>query len=139
MRKLIATALKNTPELQAIFARRIHAASSLGRGSIPSEPKKPFIIYREFDEMPVNIAKDTAPDAVRRVFQFYIYDERGSYSRIDKGVSIVKQTVRGLEGETGDDGATCLGVVWNATSGDTEDPTYDSNMKYVTLTLTSTK
>lgn len=139
MRKIIAQVTKNTPALQAVVGRRIHASSSLGHGNVPAKPKFPFILYREFEEIPFNIAKDTAPDVVRRVFQFYVHDERGTYQRINNIISILRETVRGMTDEVSSDGARCLDATWSGTSGDTEDPTYDSNMKYVTFSFVSTK
>jgi hypothetical protein len=137
MRKLIADTTKNTPAIQAIVARRIYAASSLGKGNVPADPKKPFVVYREVDRIAANVAKDTAPGVCRRVFQFYVHDERGSYSRIDRVLELLVQTVVGLTTQRSSSGAVCMEAVWNGTSGDSEDPTYDSNMKFATFTLVS--
>lgn len=137
MRKLIGQALHNTPAMQAIIAKRIYHASSLGHGNVPALPKKPFMVYRELDRIATNIAKDTAPDNSIRIFQFYIHDEKGGYTRIDQIDAILRETVRGLIGQTSPSGARCTDAVWNGSSGDTEDPTYDSNLKIATLTLIS--
>lgn len=143
MRKLFATVAKNTPPLQEKVAKRIYAAGSLGRGSglteIPANPKKPFIVFREIDVLFENVAKDTSPDVCRRVFQVYIHDERAGYTRIDQILAVLRETVRGLTDQVSSTGARCIEATWNATSADTEDPTYDSHMKYATFTLVSSK
>lgn len=140
MRKLISYRLKmEAPDLQAIVARRIYAAGSLGRGKIPADPPKPFIVFRELDHIAANVARDTAPAAGSKVFQFYIHDVKGGYTRIDAIGALVRQHVLDLVGARSPSGAVCMGATWNGTSGDTEDPTYDSNLKILTITLTSSQ
>lgn len=137
MKKLFATVAKNTPALQSKVAKRIFRAGSLGHGNIPAKPKFPFVVYREVDVQAINVAKDTAPETRRHVWQIYVHDERGSYSRIDSILEVLRETVVGLTYQTSSTGAYCREAVWNGTSGDSEDPTYDSNMKYATFTLIS--
>lgn len=139
MRKLIAQVLKNTPALQTKVNRRIYAAGSLGRGNIPAKPKFPFIVYREVDQAAINVAKDTSPAVCRRVYQFYVHDEKGGYSRINSTLEVLRETVVGLTDQVSSDGARCLEAVWNGNSADSEDPTYDSNMRFATFTLVSSK
>jgi hypothetical protein len=139
MKQLIQQRLTNTPALQSKVARRIYAASSLGQNSVPADPKKPFIVYREVDTIATNVAKDTSPSSCRRVFQFYVHDVRGTYKRINSIISVLRETVVVLTGEQSPSGARCSDAVWNGTSGETEDPTYDSNLRIATFTLVSSE
>lgn len=139
MKQLIQQTLTNTPALQSKIVRRIYAASSLGQNSVPADPKKPFVVHREMGTIPTNVAKDTAPSSCRRVFQFYVHDERGTYKRINSIIAILRETVVGLTGEQSPSGARCLDATWNGTSIETEDPTYDSNLRIVTFTLVSSE
>lgn len=139
MRKLFAYAAKNTPALQSEVSTRVYGSSSLGRGSVPPNPKKPFVVFREIDRLEADVAKDTSPDVCRRVFQVYVHDEKGGYVRIDRILDVLRETVRGLRDQVSSTGARCIDAMWNSTSADTEDPTYDSNMKFATFTLVSSK
>lgn len=139
MRKLLSTAVKQSEDMHPLINRRFYAASSLGRGRIPADPKKPFAVYKVMDTIPSNVALDTAPDASEHIFNVYIHDERGSYTRIDQIISALKQTIRGLTSQTSSTGARCLEARWIGTSADSEDPTYDSAMKFITFTLVSDK
>lgn len=139
MRKLIATEIKGSPGLHTLINRRYYAANALGVESIPEKPKKPFVVGREFEQVPFHIAKDTQPHIHRVPWQFYVHDERGSYNRIDLIIDQLRETVIGLTDRVSDTGSRCLEVVWSGTSADLEDPTYDSFMKFATFTLVSTK
>jgi hypothetical protein len=139
MKKLLSTKLKATPALQQLVAQRIYAAGSLGKGNIPAKPKFPFVVFREVDDLALNVAKDTSPNVCQKVFQIYIHDERGSYSRINSIRDVLRDAVRELLDQVSDTGSRCLEAVWNGTSGETEDPTYDSDMRFATFTLKSSK
>lgn len=139
MKKLLATTLKQTPALQQIIGQRVYAAGTLGKGNIPAQPKFPFVVYRELDLAQANVAKDTSPNVCTRIFQFYVHDEKGSYSRINSVLEVLRDTVRGLTDQVSSTGSRCLEAVWNGNSGETEDPTYDSAMKFATSTLVSSK
>lgn len=139
MRKLLATTIKNSEDFHPLINRRLYAANSTGVGDIPENPKKPFVVMREMDTLAYNIAKDTNPDLNRKVFQFYVHDERGSYSRIDRIIELLRETVRNLSNQQSPSGARCLEATWNGTSEDLDDPSYDSNVKFATFTLVSSK
>lgn len=125
--------------MHVLINRRLYAANSLGVDKVPENPKKPFVVMREMDTNPFNIAKDTRPYANRKIFMFYVHDEKGSYSRIDRIIEVLRETVRSLTDQVSDTGSRCLEATWEGTSGDLEDPTYNSNMKYATFTLVSTQ
>lgn len=137
MKKLLAENAKNNPALTSLIKRRFYRASALGHNNIPAKPKFPFVVYREIDVTPITVAKDTEPDLCRRTFQIYVHDEKGGYSRIDTILRVLKETVVGLTHQTSSTGAYCREATWNGTSADSEDPTYDSNMKFATFTLIS--
>ena len=139
MQKLAATKIKDAPDMHVLINRRLYAANSLGTGNIPEQPKKPFIVMREMDTTAINIAKDTSPNVNRKIFQFYVHDEKGSYSRINAIIAVLRETVRGLTDQVSDTGARCLEATWEGTSADLEDPTYNSAMKFATFTFVSTK
>ena len=139
MRKLAATKIKDAPDMHVLINRRLYAANSLGTGNVPEQPKKPFVVMREMDTQAINVAKDTSPNVNRKVFIFYVHDEKGSYSRIDAIIAVLKETVRKLTDQVSDTGSRCLEATWEGTSADLEDPTYNSNMKFVTFTLVSSK
>ena len=139
MRKLLATKIKDAPDMHVLVNRRLYAANSLGTDRIPEQPKKPFVVMREMDTTAINIAKDTRPYVNRKVFMFYVHDEKGSYSRIDSIIKVLRETVRSLTDQVSDTGSRCLEATWEGTSADLEDPTYNSNMKYATFTLVSTQ
>lgn len=139
MKKLLATKLKQTPPLQQIVAQRAYSAGALGKGNIPAKPKFPFVVFREIDVLSLQVAKDTSPNLNQKVFQIYVHDERGSYSRINNILDVLRDTVRELSDQVSDTGSRCLEAVWNGTSAETEDPTYDSAMRFATFTLVSSK
>lgn len=138
MNKLIATAIKESEAMHVFINRRLYAANSLGVDQVPEQPKKPFIVMREMDVVALKIAKDTRPNIARKVFVFYVHDERGSYTRINRIIEVLRDTVRGLTDQVSDTGSRCLEATWDGTSADLEDPAYSSNVKYATFTLVST-
>lgn len=139
MKKLLVTTLKQTPDLQQIVAQRSYSAGALGKGNIPAKPKFPFVVVREIDVLALNVAKDTSPNVNQKVFQIYVHDERGSYSRINNILAVLRDTVRELSDQVSDTGSRCLEAVWNGDSAETEDPTYDSALRFSTFTLVSSK
>lgn len=138
MNKLIVATLKATPVIQADVDRRIWLAGALGRGEIPPDPKKPYILYKELTTLPFDAVQETSRSANRQ-FEFHANDERGSFLRIERILRNVREALLLLPGQWSPSGAFCLGAKWEGTSREFEDDTYDVNFKFLTMTFVASE
>jgi len=131
MRSLLYQAVAAIPA----FGGRVYQASATGVGDVPQSPDKPFCVIREIGSTTYPVVEETASPRARS-FYFWVYDERGSYVRIDELLKEVGDTVRDLVGSVSPSGRRCIGVNWQGESMDLEDDTYDANAKYGSARVT---
>jgi hypothetical protein len=136
MRALLHSTLAGHAALTDIVGDRIYHSSALGVGGVPAQPKQPYVVYHELSNGTYPEVRETSR-AGSHIFQITVYDERGSFIRIDQALQAVRETVSGLPGTVSPSGARCLDAEWQGTSEDISDEEYDSNVKYATLRMTA--
>jgi hypothetical protein len=124
-RQWIYAQLTGTPELTAIVpADRVKAAGSL-TGSPPSHP---FVLYRIGGQVPRINAADR-PFIADQDAQVWVYDEPGSYNRIESYLDWLRRELPGqvvaVEG--------AHACVWQGTSGELADDEFKSAVKFATF------
>lgn len=132
MKTLIDATLKATPLLQAEVDRRIWGSGTLGRGNIPPNPKKPYVLYKELQISPFVNVQETSRSS-QRTFEFYINDARGSFTKINKISNLIREALLPLEGQRSPSGVFCLRATWGFDSQEFEDNEYDVNIKFVRM------
>lgn len=115
---------------------RVYQAGALGHGNVPALPAWPFALFREIGTVPYQEVRRTGRSA-RHDFLIYIYDERGSYVRIDECLRLVRDTLLSGEGTRSPEGVQCTGVEWFGTSGDLVSEDLNSNTKFSTVRVTA--
>ncbi len=131
MRALIGAALASSPALQAEIQGRAYANSSLGVGGVPASPQLPFVLMGTMPETPFLAVQETSRAALI-VYQFYAYQDRGSYDTIDRILRTMRETLLGLIGQSAD-GVQCTNARWLFTSGELSDEGFAANMKYLEM------
>jgi hypothetical protein len=128
MRRLVYQALINSSALtQVIPVQRWIQAGAMDL-AIP----RPFAVIRMTDGAP-SISKSVQPS-----LQIWIHDDRGSYTRIDSTLELVKTALNAavpLEDAT----HRIVDINWTGDSPDLVDEGYDTNTKYASFTLTGRK
>jgi len=125
MRSLLYAAIVNEPDLiTAIPANRWIAG-----GAVDTAPARPFAVIRIVDGPP-SISKAVQPRA-----QIWIHDNRGSYTRIDAILAILRQTLENaFPAEDSNSRIVC--AEWTGDSPDLTDEGYNTNTRYSSFTLT---
>jgi len=100
--------------------------SQFGGGSVPNNPKKPFMVIQISSKEP-EFRDGDAPLNHRQILNVWVYDEPGSYKRIDTALGLVRDAL------VGRDDRIC---VWTGDSGDLADDTYGAITRYATFQLT---
>lgn len=129
MRQLLHTSLLANVELTDIVGQRIYQSSSLGVGDVPPEPAKPYVLYTELPSDPFQAVRETSR-AKARYFQVYVYDERGSFLRIERCLALIRETLVSLVGTVSPSGVQCTDVLWQGESSDITDAEFDANSKF---------
>jgi hypothetical protein len=129
VRRLLHTSLLADPLLAAEVGQRIYQASSLGVGDVPPEPQKPYVLYTELPSDPFVAVRETSR-AKARFFQVYVYDDRGSFLRIERILALIRETLVSLVGAVSPSGVRCTDVLWQGESGEITDEEYDANSKF---------
>lgn len=137
MRQLIHTTLLNAVALDEC-GNRIYQRGSIGVGDTPADPEKPYIVMGELAPGLHPEVRDTAR-TTSHFFQFHVYDERGSFLRIDRLLSVIRDSVLGLVAVTSASGARCTDVEWTDASGDLSDPQLDANAKFIIMRVTANR
>lgn len=132
MKHLIMATLRDTPPLQVILERRIYGAGVLGTDGIPADPKKPYIQYNELQSFSQRSVRETST-ARNRFFQIFVYDIRGSYTRINDALDIVDEALKGLVGKRSTTGVLCMDAFVTGRSRELEDAQYDAFTKFTTV------
>lgn len=139
MRALIYQACKDIPAIAEDCSGRMYQAGALGIGDAPANPDRPYALITELPSVPFQEVRKTAHPA-NRFFQFWVYDDRGDFARIDNILLAVRETILGLESQVdASTGARCIGVLWTGDSQDIPQDQQDTNAKYSLFQLTSTK
>ena len=133
------------PELVLIFGVQrpvedwFYGPGVLGVGDEPADPPKPYMIYGELPGFAYQTVRETS-NAGQRNFQFFVYDEKGDFSRINAILRHLERIVKGMAPfeHTDTDGVLwrCSESVWTGISGTTPDPQYDSSVRYGTARFT---
>lgn len=129
MRQLLHSSLLANAELTAIVGQRVYQSSSLGVGDVPPDPPKPYILYTELPSDPYRAVQETSR-AKARYFQVYVYDDRGSFVRIERILAFIRETLLSLIGAVSPSGVRCTDVQWQGESGDISDVELDANSKF---------
>lgn len=135
MRQLIHQALTGNVELNALIHQRHFQGSALGVGDVPESPEFPWLAYSELPSSPYFAVKETSR-AKARTFQFFVYDERGSFLRIELILGLVRETLLSLVAQVSPSGARCTDVEWQGESSEISDPDFNSNLKIGTARFT---
>lgn len=135
MKDLIVVTLRDIitfPEL----AGRAWQSGALGHEGVPAKPDWPFSLFREINVSPYPEVQETSRCS-RHDYLVYIYDDRGSYKRIDDLLRRARDTLKGKVQTAAPSGIICMGVEWFGTSGDLVDKELNSNTKYATIRITA--
>lgn len=122
MNKLLVAAVRADAVLEGIIGDRFWKSGALGTGQIPADPETPYAMYRITNEQEHQSVRETGrPKDLW--YQFYVYDDRGSYTRIDDALDRMRETVRGIRDlqEDPPSGPRCMEVVWLGRSGEMEE------------------
>lgn len=71
------------------------------------------------------------------IVRVWLYDEPGSYDRIDDGISRVRQILTAAVNVSGADGYTLSQAVWAGNSGDEWDDMFKCSTRYAAFTTVS--
>lgn len=139
MKALVISELKANEIIAATAGDRVWTQGSLGTGDVPAYPDKPFLLVNVGQAITFpGFYEVTRPERVP--VQIYAYQERGSYATINRLLVAVRETVLRLTGKSSPSGLyRCTGVTWGGLSTETEDATYDANMRFATVDLVGTQ
>jgi len=129
VRQLLHTSLLANSDLAELVGERIYQSSSLGVGDVPPEPAKPYVLYTELPSDPYRAVQETSR-AKARFFQVYVYDNRGSFLRIERILALIRETLVSLTGAVSPSGVRCTDVQWQGESSDVTDEELDANSKF---------
>ena len=138
MRTIIYNALMNSITLSSMVAGRIYETGSLGIGSNPANPDRPYLMIKESYVSAYESVRKVSPPPALRTYQIFVYAERGDFDSIEIILSAVRQTILGVQ-DSRDvvTGTVCLDVRWLADSGDAVDSQHDTNVKYAIFQIAS--
>lgn len=136
MRGLIQTSLLAQEPLANLVGDRIYGVGALGLGDVPAEPQTPYVQWGEESASPYSEVRETS-SVKARVFRFYVYDDKGSYTVIDDIHELLRQTLEGLVGVVSPSGRRCTGVGTYTLGGDLVDETRRLAVKSATCRLTA--
>lgn len=135
MRQLVFSRLNDNEDLTALVGERIYASGALGVDDIPPKPQRPYIQIA-FGEAP---GHDEVKDTSRSVSGFvrvYVYDDRGSFVRIDDIHRLVRETIEGLSGAVSPSGRRCTDAAFLTLGGEDVMASLDLNTRMAAYRLT---
>lgn len=139
MKVLIRTELLANQVVQNTCVDRVYSMGSLGHGNIPAAPQKPFIIINDAGTLAFRGFQDVSRPG-NTMLQIYAYQNRGSYTTINRLLVAIRETLLALPGKTSpSDLYRCTGLTWTGFSRESEDETFDANMRYVTADIVGTQ
>lgn len=106
MRELVHQELLKNVVLQSMISGRQYASGAKGVGEIPADPTHPYIQLAWGEAGQYRAVRETSR-ATRHSLRVYVYDERGSFVRIDNIHRLVRDTIEGLPGMVSPSGASC--------------------------------
>lgn len=144
MRQLIYTSLVQKAALyvdglMGAGPPRVYQAGSLGIGKAPASPGHPYMLIGELPPVVYPEVRHTSPHSKGGVYQVFVYDQRGDYTRADAILLLVRETLLSLVGQTSPSGAVCIDVLWQGDSGDVLDPARDQNAKFSVFRIKSNR
>lgn len=110
-------------------------ASSLGLGPNVPVPARPYIVWNEFTDVVHQAVRETS-NARDRIFQIYVYDYKGDFTRINAIVKELRRLVKGMAPFTTEAGVRCSESLWGGMSGNITDDGYDSCARFGRATFT---
>lgn len=139
MKTLVISELKANEVVAELAGGRVWSQGALGTGSVPAYPDKPFMLVNFTQSLTYpGFYDETRPERVP--VQVYAYQDRGSYTTINRLLIAVRETVLRLTGKSSPSGLyRCSGVAWGGLSTETEDVAYDANMRFATVDLVGTQ
>lgn len=135
MRKLVYSALMANEELVEIVGNRLYASGALGVDDIPAQPQRPYIQFA-FGEAPQYATVRETSTAAAQSLRIYVYDDRGSYVRIDEIHRLVRQTIEGLGGMVSPSGRRCTDAMFLTLGGEDVVAALDANVRMAAYRLT---
>jgi hypothetical protein len=115
-----------------------YASSSLGLGPNIPVPRRPYIVHNELTDTVHQEVRETS-NARDRPFQFYVYDHKGDFTRINNILNDLRDVVKGMAPFLAPDGTWCFDALWVGISGQVTDDGYDSGTKFATVRFTVSK
>lgn len=112
-----------------------YESSSLGLGPNEPVPERPFIVVNELPDFVHRTVEETS-HARDRNFQIFVYDERGTFTRINAIMESLREAVKAMAPFTTDGGIRCSQAVWAGISGQIPNDGYDSGTKFASVQLT---
>lgn len=125
---LVQTILAD-PAIAEIVGDRFYASGSLGEGPNPAQPQKPWMAWTELPSAPYREVQKTSNSQLR-LFQIFVYDDKGDYERINRILSICRRIVKSMYPFETEDGVRCSGSEWGGFSGNIVDDGYDASVRF---------
>lgn len=119
-----------------MVGERVYATGTLGFQGIPADPDYPYILVNSLQPRLHKEVWKTGRSKTHN-FQVFVYDEIGSFVRIDDILRQVQETVLGLTLEVSPSGARCTHADWTGESADLTDSEKKQNTKYGLASLVS--
>lgn len=105
------------------------ALTSLGIAPNPAQPDRPYIVWKELPDQVHEEVKETSNSRFRN-FQFSVYDEKGSFTRINAILNDLRRVVKNMAPFTTEEGIHCSASDHMGFSGQIVDDGYDSCVRY---------
>lgn len=142
LKPIVFSTLNGSATLSAIVGSRIYQRNKLGVQSTPQKPQKPFVLVGELPGFPTrNRARDGDPSngqskAMTYFPQFFCYDNKGSYKRIEEMLEIIEFEICSLEGTKDPiSGRTVMMAKLDTTSQDYDDDDHNAFVKHETIRM----
>jgi hypothetical protein len=114
--------------------QRVYPSGSLGIDPIPADPPRPYIQWGFGAEIDYREVRETGR-TVRRTLSVWVYDERGSYLRIQNIHDRLRYTLEGLTGQVSPSGVQCTECSRTNLGGDLTDNVRNLGVKLGTYRL----
>ena len=129
-RQFVYNVMTGYAPLTALVGTRVMQQGSL----LSAQTVKPYLVYRMGNNTDEGMADPDSKRPGRQFFQVYIHDEVGDYTRIDDIVKHLKDAFLAAQPS----GDVC-GIQYLETSGDLDDPTLESIMRYARFQLATAR
>lgn len=126
---------KNDDDSQRPIEEWLFASSALGIGDNLPVPPRPYIVTNELTDL-VHVAVKETSDSRNRNFQWFVYDHKGDFTRINEILHALRPLVKEIAPFRASDGTWCSDSHWSGISGQSTDDGYDSCVKFATVRFT---